>query len=78
MFKLSPEAEARAAEYRNWHTERVAMIAQMTDANLAVTARYCMAQMQPVQFAPGEPVYDATMWHVYLPEMLRRLERADG
>ncbi|QTG12413.1 hypothetical protein G6M86_03760 [Agrobacterium tumefaciens] len=72
-FRLSPEAQARAAELRNYQEAKVAHFANLTDQNLVASAKLYMAQMSPMHFAPGEPVYDATMWHVILPELMRRV-----
>lgn len=74
FIRLTPEAHARAAETRRWQEEKVAQFAGMTDENLVASARFYAQQMAPVRFAPGEPVYDATMWHVILPELIRRVE----
>lgn len=74
MFRLTPEAQARAAETRQWLSERQAQFGSMSDESLAANAKFYMRQMTPVRFAPGEPVYDATMWHVILPELMRRVE----
>jgi hypothetical protein len=73
-FKLTPEAQARINEYRSWASERKNTVAALDDNNLVATAKIYMAQMTPLNFAPGEPVYDATMWHIILPELLRRIE----
>lgn len=73
MFKLSPEAQKRAKEYEDWHAERVAAFQQLNNENLVASAKLYMAHMTPLHHVPGEPVYDATMWHVILPELMRRL-----
>lgn len=73
MFRLTPEAQARAAETRQWLLKRQSQFASMSDESLVANAKFYMRQMSPVRFAPGEPVYDATMWHVILPELLRRI-----
>lgn len=75
MFKLTPEAEKKAADYREWHIERGAEFANMTDENLVASAKLYMANMAPLAVAPGEPIYDATMWHIILPELMRRIGR---
>jgi hypothetical protein len=73
-FKLSPEAQARADESRRWLEEKRIVHANLSDENLVATAKMCMSMMSPLNVAPGEPVYDATMWHVILPELMRRVE----
>lgn len=75
MFKLTPEAQERAAESRAWADERRIVFANMSDESLVATAKFYMGNMVPMRFAPGEPVYDATMWHVILPELMRRVEK---
>ena len=72
-FRLSPEAQARAAECKEWKDKRLDEIAALSDENLVFTAKFYISHMTPMRFAPGEPVYDATMWHIILPELLRRL-----
>lgn len=72
-FKLTPEAQARVAEGRALLAQRQAHYGSLSDGNLVASAKLCMSNMQPINHAPGEPVYDATMWHVILPELLRRL-----
>lgn len=78
LRRLTAKAEVYRRASREWHERRVAEHASMNDASLAATARYCLAQMTPADWAPGEPVYDATMWHVIVPELIRRLEAGDG
>lgn len=75
MFKLTPEAKARVAEYREWEEQKKAEFANLSDDNLIASAKLYMANMTPMRFAPGEPVYDATMWHIILPELMRRVSR---
>jgi len=77
MFRLTPEAEARAAESRRWLAERQSQFASMSDESLVANAKFYMRQMTPVRFAPGEPVYDATFWHVIVPEVLKRISDRD-
>ncbi|TCU34131.1 hypothetical protein EV129_113115 [Rhizobium azibense] len=74
FIRLTPEAHARAVETRRWQEEKVAQFASMTNESLAANAKFYARQMEPVRFAPGEPIYDATMWHVILPELIRRLD----
>lgn len=72
-FKFTPEAQARIDQYRNWEAERKAEIGALTDENLVTTAKFYMSHMSPMKFVPGEPVYDATMWHIILPELMKRI-----
>lgn len=72
-FKLSTEAQRRVDANRAWAVERQAVFAALDDDNLVATTKLYMSNMTPLNFAPGEPVYDATMWHIILPELLRRV-----
>lgn len=74
MFKFTPEAQARIDANRAYADEKRRAIEALTDENLVATAKLYAAHMTPQQFAPGEPVYDTTMWCIIVPEMLRRLE----
>lgn len=72
-FRLTPEAQARADQYKEWLEKKRWQFERMTDGSLAVSTEYYMRQAAPKNYAPGEPVYDATLWHVILPELLKRL-----
>lgn len=72
-FKLTPEAQARIAENREQVERKKAHFANLSDENLIASTKLFMQHAEPKQFAPGEPIYDATLWHVILPELLRRL-----
>lgn len=72
-FRLTPEAQARVNEARWYAEERRRQMSKLSDENLVATAKMYMAYMTPMRFAPGEPVYDATMWHIILPELMRRV-----
>ncbi|NSZ63423.1 hypothetical protein G6L16_008735 [Agrobacterium tumefaciens] len=73
MFKLTPDAKARVDACRNYQEAKQTHFANLSDENLVASAKLYMANMSPMNFAPGEPVYDATMWHVILPELMRRV-----
>ncbi len=73
-FKLSPEAQARRDQIRDMEASARAKFANMTDENLIASTKLYMANAEPKRWAPGEPVYDATLWHVILPELMRRVE----
>lgn len=77
MFKLSPEAQARVDESREWAEAKKAEFANLDNGNLVASAKFYMANMTPMRFAPGEPVYDATMWHIILPELMRRVSEVN-
>jgi hypothetical protein len=77
-FKLTKEAQDRVAAYAAYAEDRQIEFANMTNGNLVASAKMYMAHMEPRRYAPGEPVYDATMWHAILPELLRRVGRIDG
>jgi len=74
MFRLTPEAQARIDAYRELAEERRHVVSLLRNDELVATARFYMAQMTPLRYAPGEPVYDATMWNAILPELLKRVE----
>lgn len=75
MFKLSPEIEEQLARSRELEGTYKSAFASMTDANLVASAKFWMAHSEaPRRFAPDEPIYDATLWHVIVPELLRRVE----
>ena len=71
---MAPEAEADAATWAENHAKLVAQYSQVTDRNLAAAAHFAMAKTRPVRFGPGVPLMEATLMHVILPEMIRRLE----
>lgn len=74
MFRFSPEAQARIDANRAFADEKRRTFSMLRNDELVATAKFYMAQMTPLAFAPGEPVYDATMWNIILPELLKRLE----
>lgn len=73
-FKLTPAAQARLDECKQWHRTRAETFKNLDNGSLVASARLYMSNMTPLHYAPGEPVYDATMWHIILPELLRRIE----
>jgi hypothetical protein len=74
FIRLTPEAHARAVETKRWQEDKAAQLASMSIESLVANAKFYARQMDPIDYAPGEPVYGATMWHVILPELLKRLE----
>ena len=56
---------------------RRAVFANLSDGDLVASAKFWMANCAaPKRWIPGDPVYDATFWHIIVPEMLRRLSSA--
>lgn len=48
----------------------------MSDIELADAIEYSLRQMpEPYQHAPGRPTYNSSFYHVYVPEMVRRLRK---
>jgi cell wall assembly regulator SMI1 len=75
-FKLPPEVEEALAKARRQEQSYKVAFANMTDENLVASAKFWMQHCNaPSAVKPDEPVYDATFWHVIIPEMLRRLSR---
>ncbi len=72
---LTEEQRARIAARDEMYRSQRARYGAMSDETLVASTRYCMGQMVDPRWSPGEPVYDAVLWHVILPELLRRLER---
>ncbi len=74
LKSLSPEARERFKATQEWYVRDVAEATQFTDAELVRKVRYYMANSAQAQkWAPGEVVYDAALWHVLVPELLKRL-----
>jgi hypothetical protein len=47
----------------------------MTDVTLAVSTKYYLSQIRnPYLLEPGKPVYDAALFHIIIPELLRRVQ----
>lgn len=70
---LSPEARCRL---RHFHQEQLYFSA-LTDAELRERAVYYLGNCQRdglASYQPGEPVYDASMRHTILPELIARLD----
>jgi hypothetical protein len=77
MFKLPDHVSAAYNEARGEEDRKKAVFANMSDGDLASSAKFWMQHcVAPKRFSPGEPVYDATMWHVILPELIRRISKS--
>ena len=78
MFRLSEDLQKRLSESRKLHGTYERTFSTLSDADLAASARFWMQHCeQPRRVTPGQPVYDSTMWHVILPEMIKRLGAGD-
>jgi hypothetical protein len=76
MFKLDPKAQEEYDRARAMDLSTQQTFASMTDESLVASAKFWMAHCAtPKKYVPDEPIYDATMWHFILPELIRRLER---
>lgn len=76
MFKLPPHIDEKFSAARAAEASHKQVFANLSDDDLVTSAKFWMAHCAvPRQCAPDEPIYDATFWHVIVPEILRRLER---
>jgi len=74
MFKLPPEVQEAYNKARSDLEAKKAMFANLSDVNLAASAKYWMQYCAaPRRYFEGDPVYDSTFWHIIAPEMIRRL-----
>lgn len=71
IFTKDQQERIRALEQN--YQDDVAKFACMPDVELAAAAELYLKQCRPSGFVRGEPVYDAVMEHVIIPEMIRRL-----
>ncbi len=78
MFKLPAHIREAYAAARGEEDRKKAVFANLSNSDLVASARFWMQHCSaPKRFSADEPVYDATMWHVILPELLRRLSRGE-
>lgn len=78
MFKLPADVSERYNEARASEAARKAVFANLSNADLAASAKFWMQHCNaPKRFDASEPVYDATFWHIIVPELLRRIDRKD-
>ena len=72
---LSDETKADLAEFE----KRKAEYANLTNENFISTAKFSMGQCrEPGRWGKGECVYNATVWHLLIPEAFRRIERLEA
>ena len=71
---LTPEQRQRMAERKDTLRERRGAARAMDADTLVMAMSMCLGNMGgPRDCLPGEPTYDATLYHVYLPELQRRV-----
>lgn len=76
MFKLPKHIDDKFLAAQRGHEAKAQVFASLNNEDLVCSAKFWMAHCNaPGQFAKDEPIYDATFWHVILPELLKRLER---
>jgi len=75
---LTPEAQRKIAEADEHYERKLIEVRNMTPENLRASARYYMSQMrEPWKHEFACPTYDAVFWHIFVPEMIRRLGGKD-
>lgn len=76
MFRLPPHLDEKFSAARAAETSHKQVFANLSDEDLVTSAKFWMSHCAaPRQYAPDEPIYDATFWHVIVPELLRRVRR---
>lgn len=71
--------DPQAAEDRVHLKKQQARYAGLNDASLVASAEHTIANCTPLRWGAGAPVYDATLFHVILPELMKRVkERGRG
>lgn len=76
-FKIPLDIQAKHVERMDYHNRKVQEIQTLSDGALGKAAYDCMQNMPDAVWRcrPGEPVYDATFFHVLMPEIIKRLTR---
>lgn len=78
MFKLPENVRAAYAAARGAEDSKKAVFANLSDSDLVASAKFWMQHCTiPRRYSPDESVYDATMWHVILPELIRRISEKE-
>jgi len=68
---LTPEQQ-RKWEYADKRREE---LRGLSDAEFLVRLEHCVRNIGPSRYHPGDPVYDAVLYHHMLPQVLDRLRR---
>lgn len=72
---LKPETQQKMAESDEHYACDLIKFRNLTDKNLVASARYYLSQMkEPWKYEFTTPTYDATFYHLIIPELLRRIE----
>ena len=72
---LTPAQRERIERLKTRHARDVAEFQRLTVDELIEKTTYYLKNAQfPLQYQPGEPVYDGVIAHVVIPELLRRLK----
>jgi hypothetical protein len=75
---LSSKRQKEIAEQDEVYEEKFIVFRSMNSQNLASTLEFYTSNMSvPWKYEPGCPVYDATFWHIIIPEVLRRLRKGE-
>lgn len=74
-FKLPDHIAAKYAEARASEEARRAVFANLDNGDLAASAQFWLAHCEaPRRFNSSEPIYDATFYHIIVPELIKRLK----
>lgn len=77
MFRLPDAVQERIRAAEMVHSDRKRVFGSLDNQDLAASARFWMQHCDaPRRLDPSASVYDSTMWHVILPELIRRVEAA--
>lgn len=76
MFELPEEVRIKFNKAVSDFEQKKAVFANLSDEHLVASAKFWMQHCDaPKKFNPDAPVYDSTVWHIILPELLRRLQK---
>lgn len=75
MFKLPDHISEKFMQAQKDERAKRAVFANLSNEDLVASARFWMAHCDAPKRFPdeGAPIYDATFWHVIVPELLRRI-----
>lgn len=77
-LNLPAEIHEKMEKVRQYTSDRRAEFACLSDQDLALSAKFWMQHCsRPRELDPAAPVYDSVVWHIIVPEMIKRLEQKD-